>query len=292
VSELTLRVLFSIVAAPVALAVLYLGDAALAALLAIVAALGAWEFFRLARATGEAPLDRVGVAAAGLLPIATHAWYLGLLEPDAVHVVALVLAVTAATIWARGVTGRPIGAAALTLFGVVYTGGTLAFGYLLRYHPYIVPSADARGRLAGAALVGFPLVLTWASDIGAYAAGRTAGRHKLIPSVSPGKTVEGAIGGLLVTAVASWAYARWALRPAAQVAMTVSGALVFGAAISVAAQVGDLVESLFKRAANVKDSSRLIPGHGGVLDRVDSLLFTLPVAYLLLGAFLRYGPTR
>ncbi|HVE77993.1 MAG TPA: phosphatidate cytidylyltransferase [Gemmatimonadaceae bacterium] len=299
-SELTLRVLFSVVAAPLALGALYAGDAALAALLAVVAALAAWEFFRLARATGELPVEWFGIPAAGLVPILVHARYLGLLGPTSpgargpglVHAFALGLVVVAVTIWARGVGGRPMSAAALTLFGVAYTGGALAFAYALRYHPYVVATDDARGRLAGAAVVAFPLVLTWASDIGAYAAGRLLGRHKLIPSVSPGKTVEGAVGALVVTAVVSWAYARWVLRPASQLTLTPEGAVLFGVVISTAAQVGDLVESLFKRSANVKDSSRLIPGHGGVLDRVDSLLFTLPVAYLLLAGLLLYVPPR
>jgi phosphatidate cytidylyltransferase len=101
--------------------------------------------------------------------------------------------------------------------------------------------------------------------------------------VSPGKTVSGAVGGLLATTIASWLYVRYVLAPVGSLTMTIPGSLVFGALISVAAQIGDLVESLLKREANVKDSSRLIPGHGGLLDRLDSLLFVLPVAYLLCG---------
>jgi phosphatidate cytidylyltransferase len=129
--------------------------------------------------------------------------------------------------------------------------------------------------------VAFPLVLTWASDIGAFFVGRAVGGKKLIPTVSPGKTVAGALGGLITTMIISWVYVQFALVPMATLKMTVPGALLFGLLISVAAQIGDLTESLLKREANVKDSSRLIPGHGGLLDRLDSLLFVLPVAYLL-----------
>ena len=94
--------------------------------------------------------------------------------------------------------------------------------------------------------------------------------------------MAGAVGGLVASMLVAWLYARAVLVPVASLGFTPWGALGFGAAISVAAQVGDLYESLLKREAGVKDSSRIIPGHGGVLDRFDSLIFVLPVAYLLL----------
>jgi phosphatidate cytidylyltransferase len=159
--------------------------------------------------------------------------------------------------------------------GVLYTGGLLSFGYVLREHPYAV------GDRAGTALLTFPLVLTWASDIGAYFVGRAVGGRKLIPSVSPAKTVSGALGGVAATVIGAWLYVRFALAPVAMLTMTLPATIVFGIVISIAAQIGDLTESLLKREAGVKDSSRLIPGHGGLLDRLDSLLFVLPVAYLL-----------
>ena len=126
-------------------------------------------------------------------------------------------------------------------------------------------------------------MLTWVTDTGAYFVGRSVGRHKLIPSVSPGKSVEGALGGLVLAIVAAWLYERTVLVPVAHLAFVPGAALLFGAVVSAAAQVGDLAESLIKREAGVKDSSHVIPGHGGVLDRLDSLLFVLPTAYWLLG---------
>jgi phosphatidate cytidylyltransferase len=199
----------------------------------------------------------------------------GLYRPGLAVPAVAVLVVLGSVIWARGTQRRPLGAAASTVMGVLYTGGLLSFGFALREHPYAI------GDRAGTALVAFPLVLTWASDIGAFFVGRAVGGPKLIPSVSPGKTRSGALGGLIATVIVSWVYVRYALAPIALLTMTLPATLLFGALISVAAQVGDLVESLLKREANVKDSSRLMPGHGGLLDRLDSLLFVLPVAYLL-----------
>ena len=293
-SELALRILFSVVAAPLALWIVLAGGAPLAALLAVVSAIGAWEFFRFARGSGTRPLDDVGIALAGLVPLAVHAHYLGLFAFRPALAAVIVLAVLAATIWLRGVEGRPLGAAAATLLGVAYTAGMLSYGYAIRYHD-VVRGYDlvgarhlALGSLAvpvppGGALLIFPMVVTWASDIGAYFVGRATGGRKLIPSVSPGKTVAGAVGGLVASMLVAWLYARYVLVPVASLGFTPWGALGFGAAISVAAQVGDLFESLLKREGGVKDSSRIIPGHGGVLDRFDSLIFVLPVAYLLLG---------
>ena len=274
-SELATRVVAALVLAPVALGVIYLGGLPLATFLAAVSVGCAWEFYRLARATGLDPLDPVGMPIAGAIPLAVYAATVGVYRvPLSVPAVAM-LAIMGAVIWMRGTGGRPLGAAAATVLGVLYTGGLLSFGYALREHPYAV------GDRAGTVLVAFPLVLTWASDIGAFFVGRAIGGRKLIPSVSPGKTVSGALGGLGVTIVASWAYVTFVLSPTALLTMSLPGSLAFGAVISVAAQIGDLVESLFKREASVKDSSRLIPGHGGLLDRLDSLLFVLPVAYLL-----------
>jgi phosphatidate cytidylyltransferase len=135
--------------------------------------------------------------------------------------------------------------------------------------------------------VAYPLLLTWASDIGAYAVGRLVGGPKLIPSVSPGKTISGALGGVAAAVLVSWFYVPLVLAPYAQLALAPWERVVLGIVLSVAAQIGDLAESLLKRDAGVKDSSRIIPGHGGLLDRFDSLLFVLPVAALLLAPLLR-----
>jgi phosphatidate cytidylyltransferase len=196
------------------------------------------------------------------------------------------------------VNGKPLSAVGTTAFGAAYTGGMLSFGYAIRYHDYaFAPATMVLGGRSfslpsGGLLLLLPVFLTWASDIGAYAVGRTMGRHKLIPAVSPGKTVEGAIGGLIASMLIAWLYVHTVLRPDSHLDFRLPpiGVLVFGALVSVAAQIGDLAESLLKREAGVKDSSHIIPGHGGILDRFDSLFFVLPVSYVVLASMLTWAP--
>ncbi|MGI8548170.1 MAG: phosphatidate cytidylyltransferase [Gemmatimonadaceae bacterium] len=282
-SELTRRIIFAVIAAPLGIAIIYLGGAALATLLAIIAALGAWEFCRMARAAGADPLDAVAIVAAAAIPLIVHGAQLRLLAPTWTQGAVVVLAIFAATIFVRGPERRPLLSTATTLFAIIYVA-MIAYVYDLRYHDYVI---DAR---SGTVLVMFPILLTWATDVGAYAFGRLFGKRKLIPSVSPGKTVAGAIGGLALTVVIAALYVRFLLHPYAQLGLTVAATVLFGATISVVAQLGDLAESLIKRDAGFKDSSTIIPGHGGVLDRFDSMLFVMPVAALLLHALLIPAP--
>lgn len=291
-AELGRRVAFGVVAAPVTLAILLAGGAPLAGLLAIASAIGAWEFYRIARAAGHEPLSDIGSALAGLLPLAVHARYLGLLQPRLAYAAAVLVIIMTLVIRARWPGGKPVGALATTVLGVLYTGGLLSFAYALRYHDYAFGSVQL-GPVpiaAGGVLLGLPVVLTWATDTGAFFVGRSVGGPKLMPSVSPGKTVSGAVGGVVLSVIVTWLYAAYLMRPAAQLALSPLSIVVFGVLVSVAAQVGDLFESLLKREAGVKDSSKLLPGHGGVLDRLDSLFFALPVAHLLLGWMLLPAP--
>jgi len=279
VSELTRRIFFAVIAAPVSIAIVYFGDWVLAIVLSVLAALGAWEFFRMAKETGALPMEPAGIALAALLPIAVHAQRLGVYSLSLTAIVAMILVLFASTIWLRGPSGKPLSSVGITAFGVMYAG-LFSYIYAVRYHDYAV------GAAAGTALVFLPVLLTWATDVGAYTFGRTFGKKKLIPSVSPGKTVEGAVGGLGLAIVICLLYVRFILMPYAQLGLTIQGAVLFAIVVSVTAQTGDLAESLLKREAGVKDSSRILPGHGGILDRFDSLLFVMPIAFLLLGRLL------
>jgi phosphatidate cytidylyltransferase len=119
------------------------------------------------------------------------------------------------------------------------------------------------------------LLLVWSSDIGAYAAGKTMGKHKLAPKISPGKTWEGAVGGFLLTLAMGWALGY--LLPE----LSLTYRLVVAGVVAVFGPLGDLAESMLKRSVDVKDSGRIMPGHGGLLDRFDAFLFILPVLALL-----------
>jgi phosphatidate cytidylyltransferase len=278
-SETQTRVLVAIPGAVVALGAIWLGGWVLAALLALCAALTAREMYRMAARKGPRPLELLGMAGAAAIVLAAGvAPRAGLSFPGPVWALVLVAAAAAtAAIWTRGVEGEPMLSVAVTVFGAGYAA-LLGFGLFQRHLPGV---DDA---MHGSALLLAPVLLTWVSDTFAYFGGRAFGKHKLIPRVSPGKTVEGALSAVVGTLLAGAAYSTVLARFDAYVPSILEGA-VFGLLVSVAAQTGDLAESLWKRDVGVKDSGTLLPGHGGALDRFDSLLFTLPLGYAFFHLF-------
>lgn len=282
--EFPKRVLVAIVLIPIVVACVWFGGAALVTMLSMASGIAAWEFYRLAEARGTRPMQGLGVTLSALVPVMVHARYLGFWVPPVSVVALLVPVLLTVVMFARGVAGRPMEVTGATLTGVVYTGGMLSFAYALRYHEFVT---DARG---GLAFVLLPVLVTWLNDSGAYFAGIRWGRAKLMPTVSPGKTWAGAYGAVVASVLTTWALAVFVLPPMAHVTLRPLGIVIVGVVLSLAAQVGDLAESMFKREAGVKDSSQLLPGHGGMLDRVDSLLFTLPIGYVLLSNFAVYRP--
>ena len=152
--------------------------------------------------------------------------------------------------------------ALVILLGMLYVGFPLS------------TVVSARALPDGQWLVLFLAVVTWASDIGAYYAGTLWGKHPLLPSISPKKTVEGVLGGLILAVAVALLAQQWF---ASQ--LSVSDALILGALLTMVGLIGDLFESFIKRRTGVKDSGGILPGHGGMLDRLDSLLFTAPTFY-------------
>jgi phosphatidate cytidylyltransferase len=161
-------------------------------------------------------------------------------------------------------------AIALTLFGLMYVPWLLNFVQKINYFP----------RADGTLYLLYFIVVTKFSDVGAYCTGSLIGRHKMIPRISPGKTWEGFAGAIVVSTGASVAFAHFAGGRLA--GMNLTHAVILGVLLSVGAVMGDLIESLFKRESGVKDSGRYLPGIGGILDLLDSLLFNAPLMYLYL----------
>lgn len=280
--ELLRRVGVAVVGIPLVFAALHLGGWVLGGLIALFAALGAREFFALARARGGAPYGTVGIVAApGLVLLATASPRMGDFAPSALLVLAgLAFVLLGASVWLRWPRSSPMDAVSTTLLGVVYTGGALAFVPLLRALPEgLGVETDP---LRSASFVLLPLLTTWAGDSAAYFVGHAVGRTKLAPHASPGKTVEGGVAGLVGAVAAAGLVAAWGPAGFAPVGLPVVTAMVLGAGLGAAAQVGDLAESVLKREAGVKDSGTLLPGHGGALDRLDALLFAFPLAWVLL----------
>jgi len=233
------------------------------------AGLSAREFYSMARKKSLRPLAGLGTALAVVLPLFA---YQALESQSSIWIssslsLALIAVAAAELIGPQGVDGAIV-RISVTVFGILYFGGLFSTQLLLRFDPaYPDP--------AGVNWLFLAYLVTWAVDTGSYASGKLFGRLKLSPVLSPGKTYEGAIGGLLLALAASCFLGT--------VWMELFGwrqALVYGLLIGIAAPAGDLVVSVFKRDSGIKDSSRLIPGHGGVLDRFDSILFTMPVSVI------------
>ena len=272
--NLLVRIAFAVPAIAGTLVVLRLGGWVLAAFLACLGLLGTRELYHVARRQGVEPLDGLGYAAAAVIPFAT-VWATGSPEhwaEPAIFVGALwLLAVLTAATVARGPERRPLAAVAVTVFGVLYASALLAFTVAIRHGDH----SEAHP-VGSTALVVMPLALTWICDTCAMAAGTWLGGPRLAPVLSPKKTWAGAIGGSVGALAAALLYGPLVLD---RVAVHLGGLqlVTVGAAVAVAAQTGDVAESLLKREAGLKDSSSLIPGHGGVLDRLDSLYFVVPV---------------
>ena len=276
------RVAFAVVAIPVALIIVWYGGVPLVCLLSLAGALGAHELYGLAERVGVKPSQALGIAGAAAIAPLTYAVFaderelVQALWPYAAAVWLIVVLTWA--LLSRPATGRPLEAVSVTLLGVAYCGALPAFLLAIRHEHYPVRS------WAGAWLVFYPLVVTWVCDTAAMFGGRAIGGPKLAPTISPGKTRSGSLAGVIGGLAVAPLFAA-VIFPRVGVSAGLGVLLVIAAVLSVVGQAGDLAESLFKRQAGVKDSSSLIPGHGGVLDRLDSLYFVVPVAAALYRLF-------
>ncbi|MBI5189970.1 MAG: phosphatidate cytidylyltransferase [Nitrospirae bacterium] len=236
-----------------------------------MASVGIYEFYRMFNNSGYHPQTMAGMLA-GLLVVT--GFYIGAVnEGDVAYVFSPGVMVAGAFVFAlicrlfseRDTNGAMVDVA-LTFTGVIYVAWLSAYLVLLKTWDM--------GGVAGRELVFLLLLVTWATDTGAYFAGSKFGRHKLYPKISPKKSVEGAAGGLLGAVGTAVLCRYWFFT-----SLTMHDAVAIGLILGIVGQVGDLAESMIKRSARVKDSGALIPGHGGMLDRVDSLLLNAPALY-------------
>lgn len=248
-------------------------------ILCVLAWTGLVEFYGLAEKTGLMSFKIWGIFCGLLLIVGTYLHFHGQLgiygTPARVNdfeTTVLILFVLGLCVrqFLRHELARGIGAISTTLFGLMYVPWLLNFIQKINFFPGV----------EGTWYVLYFILVTKCSDVGAYAVGSLIGRHKMIPRVSPGKTWEGFGGALVVSTAASLAFSHFA--GAHLLGMKPVHAIVLGLVLSGAAVVGDLIESIFKREAGVKDSGGFFPGIGGILDLLDSLLFNAPLMYLYL----------
>jgi len=265
--ELLIRTASGLVLAGVLLGCIFVSPWAYAALLLLIVTVGTFEMSRLLQMNtpvgiviGEAfSLCTFGVAALVALQAIGHRWLL--LE------LTLLMMPFFYALFSVKHDAKPI---------FTYLFASFTFLCLPSSLMLFMYREDLFGAMAGPGLVALVFCLLWANDIFAYLTGRLLGKHKLFPRISPGKTIEGSIGGLVFTVIAMILfvhYAQWL--PLADAIGMAAIAVLFGT-------LGDLCESMLKRQAGVKDSGKLIPGHGGILDRFDSVMFSVPFIFVYL----------
>ena len=252
------RILTAVVGLPLLIAIIWFGEPWFTILIAAMSALAGWEFYRMAGGLRVQPITYFGIAWILLLIVSPHCPY----PPTLPFLITSAIVVSLIWLLFRRPSDQAFPNWAWTMAGILYIGWMLSYWVQLR------------GLEDGRELVFLAMFTTFASDTSAFFIGRTWGKHALVPAISSGKTWEGAIGGLLSSIAASLIISVIFTLPFSywQIALV-------GLIISVFAQLGDLVESLLKRNTGVKDASKLIPGHGGILDRLDSLIFTGVIVY-------------
>lgn len=272
------RAISAAVLVPVLLVALALDGVVLVAGVVLVTIVAASEVFRLLKSAGYGPFSALGLAL--VVVIVLDAAFPGVLEGSGLLLAAVGVVLAAVASFTRAEPIDGLQAWMATIFGALYVS-LLSFVIRLGHAAPAIP-ADAPTSAIGAERGWILLLLlaVWSYDTGAFLVGRRFGRTKLLTHISPSKTIEGLVGGVVATTVVVGLML-------ALVGQNPAHALVLGPLTALAAQAGDLAESVLKRAAGAKDSGTLIPGHGGMLDRVDSFVFAAPIVTLYVLALLR-----
>lgn len=253
------RIYTILVLAPLVYAVIrYLPPLAFSGAVVLAGGLALFEFYRMCfGGRSHSLLIGIGLTGFAALILVTH-------RPDILVpiLLATLIGIISVPLLSRISLEQSLRDSAVTLFGVLYLGLTLGTLSMTRLLPQ------------GEWLIFFLLLVTWASDTGAYYVGTLFGRHRLAPTISPKKTVEGLVGGFFGAIIVAYA-ARWWFLPE----LSSLDCLILATLLTITGLWGDLTESAMKRSVGMKDSGGILPGHGGMLDRLDSLLFTAPVFY-------------
>ncbi|MCI0581841.1 MAG: phosphatidate cytidylyltransferase [Chloroflexi bacterium] len=272
------RIRSAAILVPPLLVAVWLGGPWVVLVVGLAVVIGAIEAFRLLTAAGHASLPSLGIVLAVVIAVGDSVTAL----PGGSG---LLLAALGVVLVGTGALSRPdpregVAVFATTTFGALYVG-LLGFVARLAWTDAPVAGSSILGWLGpDRAWIVVLVLCVWAYDTAAYLTGRRFGRTPFMQHISPSKTLEGVGGGVVAAAVVGAVLVAALGRPAL-------AGLVLGTALAIAAQAGDLAESMLKRAAGAKESGRLIPGHGGLLDRIDSFLFAAPVAYFYVVAVLR-----
>ncbi|MDO8684239.1 MAG: phosphatidate cytidylyltransferase [Armatimonadota bacterium] len=271
-----IRIISALIGIPFAIILVYArGGAPFALIIAIIAMIGLWEFYGGSEKQGAKSLWWLGLPFSVSFIVA--AWFKPALLDFSIVMLGLFLAML---IWELFRHDRaPIRNIGATLLGAVYVGGLFGYLVLLRQMPgkvdinYSSSWFDLQSR--GAWLAMFAMLTTWACDTGAYFVGSTIGKHKLAPTLSPGKTIEGAVGAIVCSTL-------MALLIGGVLGFHIWSRILLGVVIGAFSILGDLCESAMKREIGIKDFGAIMPGHGGVLDRCDSLLFSAPALFYII----------
>lgn len=265
-----------------------ISDSVFLIIMALLTWAGLVEFYGIVRKLGLSCYSNWGIFGGLLLIVATFLFFTRHLGKDTTpgrvndfemsFLVIFVLGLCIRQFLSKTTTTGVV-AISTTLFGLMYVAWLLNFIQKINFFPFQNFFPTAHGN-EGQFYVLYFILVTKFSDCGAYCVGSLIGKHKMIPRISPGKTWEGFGGAIVVSTIASVVFAK--LAGAHLAGMNVTHAIILGVILSAAAVVGDLIESLFKREAGLKDSGHTFPGIGGILDLLDSLLFNAPLMYLYL----------
>jgi phosphatidate cytidylyltransferase len=274
-SNLLTRVIIAFIFGPIIICVTLLGKLPFLALVEVCIILGLWEFSYLARLKGSQIPKWILLPLGVFLGISVYLWG----EKTLIFFLLGMLYLTAFVLIIKGQTEGATFDLSVTILSLFYVAGLFSFLILIREMPLQLGLAYKIGGL----WIVFLLLSIWSCDTFAYFIGAPLGKHKLSPAVSPNKTVEGFFGGILGALVVAFFSYHVFFK-----SVGLKHLLIISIFVSLIGQIGDLTESLFKRDAKLKDISHLIPGHGGILDRFDSLLFVSPIVYYYL-KFVVYG---